>query len=222
MGVQHLTGVLLVFLVVLSKDQGNQVAPFVQDGQLVELVIPDDVIGLAQGQPLPAVYDIRQGRHKVLDRRIGIQAGNPVIPAGHDAHQLAIGAAVLGNGDGRVARLLLEADDIGQLVIGREVAVTGDKTGLKTLDPMDHVALVLDGLGTEDERKAPLPGQGHGHPVIRDRLHDGRNHGNAELDGAFFLSPPVLDQGAGKGDPVRGTVMAGPIGNQEKFTEGAG
>ena len=48
-GVLQGQGVLLVLGVVLAEDEVEQVTLLVDDGQGVELVIPDDVVGLLQG-----------------------------------------------------------------------------------------------------------------------------------------------------------------------------
>ncbi len=90
MGVQHLPWILLMLVVVLAEYQGKQVALFVQYGELVQFMVPDDIVGLAQAYPLTAIDDRFPGGHEAADRRFGIQAGDPVIPAGHDTDQFPV------------------------------------------------------------------------------------------------------------------------------------
>ena len=90
-------GMVLVVGVVLAEDKVHQMAVIVDDGQGIELVLPDDVIGFFEvggggggNQPL-------DGGHKVPDGDILSHAGYAVITAGDHAQQFAVGGAVGGN-----------------------------------------------------------------------------------------------------------------------------
>ena len=72
-------------VVVLPEDEADQMPVLGDDGQGVELPVPDDVIGLLQAGALRGVDELVEGGHEVRDGGGGVQAADPVVPAGDEA-----------------------------------------------------------------------------------------------------------------------------------------
>ena len=85
-GVQQLQGVLLVALVVLAEDEVAEPAGPVDDGKGVQLVLPDDVVGLLEGGALRRPDELFKGGHESGDLGVRLHAAHPVVPAGDNAH----------------------------------------------------------------------------------------------------------------------------------------
>ena len=107
LGVQQLQGVALVGIVVLAEHKAHQMAVGRHDGQGVELVVPDDVVGGFQTGALRGGDDLLHRGHKFADRSGGVHAADPVIPAGDQAQQLSGTGAVVSDSHGGVAGPLL-------------------------------------------------------------------------------------------------------------------
>ena len=81
---------------------------------------------------------------------------------------------------------VLELDHIGQRCRGRKVGIRTNEACLVVFHARNHSGLALDRLRTIDEGDAALLRKRNSHLVIRNRLHDGRNHGDRKRDGGFF------------------------------------
>ena len=219
--VQQLQGVVLVGVVVLAEHEGGHVAVLGDDGEGVELVLPDDVVGLLQAHALVGVDQGGEGGHELPDRGIEAHAAHPVIPAGDHAHQLPVGAAVLGDGDGGVARTLLQGDHVPQRGIGGHVGIAADEAGLALLHRPDHGRLALDALGHEDEGHAAFPGQGCRQLLTGHGLHHGGHQGDVHGQGRSFAHPELADRGH-QGHVLRGAGGGRIAGNEKILGEGVG
>ena len=79
-----------------------------------------------------------------------------------------------------------------------DVGIADDKARLIALDAGDHRGLALDGLRAVDKGNAALLGQGDGHLVVGNRLHDGGDQRDVRMDRAGLLALAELDdRGAG-------------------------
>ena len=221
-GIQQLVDVLFMAVIVLAEHDVFQPALAVHQGQGVDLVVPNDVVGLFQGGGVRGDDQLLQGGHKLLDLDVGAHPADPVVPAGHDAHQHAVGGAVLGNGHSGVAGLGLQGQHVGQGGLRGQVGVGGDKALLIVLDPGDHGRLVLNALRAIDKGDAALLGQGDGQLLPGDRLHHRADHGDIHGQGALLLALPVLDQRGLEADGVGHILRGGIAGDQQILTEGAG
>ena len=65
--VEQLGGVLLVLIVVFAENHADQAAVLVDDRQLVDLVVPDDVVGFAQADAFPAEDQMVERGHELAD-----------------------------------------------------------------------------------------------------------------------------------------------------------
>ena len=160
---------LLVLGIVLAEDEVEQVVVFIHDGQRVELVLPDDVVGLLERGGGGGGDELFARRHKFAHLHVRAHAADA---ARHDAEEPAVGRCILGDGDGGKAVLLLERKHVGKRVLRRQVGGGGHKARLAALHAAHHLGLALDGLRAEDEGKAALLGKGDGQRVVRNGLHD--------------------------------------------------
>ena len=221
-GVLQGEGVLLVLSVVLAEDEVEQVILLVDDGQGVELVIPDDVVGLLQARRGGGGDELFARGHELTHRQVGAHARDAVVTARHDAEKLAVRGGVLGDGDGGEAVFLLQGEHIRERVVGREVRGAHDEAGLVRLDAAHHLGLALDGLGAIDEGQAALLGQGDGERVVRDGLHDGRNHGDVQAQRALLLPAAVAHERRFERHAVRDALGRGVAGDEKILAEGMG
>ncbi len=83
--VEQLVGVGLVGVVILAEDDADQVIVLVDDGQGVELLVPDEVVGVLQGDILVAHDELGARGHELGDELGVIIAAGAVVAAGDDA-----------------------------------------------------------------------------------------------------------------------------------------
>ena len=217
--VQQLQRVSLVGIIVLAEDKGHQMPILRDDGQRVELAVPDDVVGLFQAGALGGVDELFHGRHKVGDGGGGVHAAHPVVPAGHKAQQLAVSGAVLRDSHGGVAGPLLQVQHIRQRVPDAEIGIAEHEARLVVFDSANHLRLLFDGLGDIDEGDAALPSQADAHLLTRDGLHHGGDHGYVHGQ-ARRLPPAEFDHRRLQRDTVGHAVRGGVAGDQQIFAEG--
>ena len=209
-------------VVVLAEHHVLQTALLVDQGQGVDLVVPDDIVAVVQAGAGRGGHQLLDGGHELGDFQLAAHAGQAVIAGSHQAQQLAVGTAVVGNGDGGMAGTDFQVQHIGQGGLRRQVGVRSDKALLVRLDAADHVGFRLDALGAVDKRDAALLGQRDRQILAGNRLHDGRHHGDVHGQGAFFLPLAVFDQRGPQTDAVGDTLGRRITGNQKIFAKGAG
>ena len=219
--IQQLVGVALMLIVVLTEYERNQMTLSVHDGERVELVIPDDVVGVLQSRALGCGDQLVEGSHEGLDLLIHFHAADAVVAAGDDTQQLTGSGAVIGNGDGGMTVFLLERDNVCQGLIGTDIGVGYDKAGLVFFDTANHLSLLLDRLRAVNEGNTALLGKGNRHLVIGNGLHDCGNQRDIHRD-RRLLALLEFDQRSLQGD-VRGNVLStGITGNQQILRKGMG
>ena len=145
-------GVLLMFCIVLAENKIHQVVLIVYHRQRVELIVPDDVVGLFQRGGRRRRNELFPGGHKLPDGNVRAHPRDSVVPAGHQPQKFAGGRGVLGDGHSGEAVLLLQGQHISQGGVGRQVGGTDDKTGLAAFHPAHHRGLVFNGLRAIDKR----------------------------------------------------------------------
>ena len=180
--IEQLVGVGLVAVVVLAEDNTHQVIVVVDDGQGIELVVPDDVVRNLEADVLVAHDELLTRGHELGDLRLVVIATGAIVTAGDDAQELALGSAVVGNRHGGVAGLLLELNDLLHGHVGGQRGIGLNEAGLVILDGLDHSGLGLGALGTVNEGQATLGSERNTHVDARDGLHDGGNHGDVQGD----------------------------------------
>ena len=190
LAVQQLQGIALVRIIVLAEHEAHQMTVLGNNGQGVELVIPDDVIGRFQAGTLRCGDDFFHRRHEVRHLGIGVHTADPVITAGDQAQQLAGAGSVVRDSHGGMAGALLQGQHIRQGIRHPEVGIADDEACLVVLHPADHGRLGLNGLGDIDKSNAALLGQRNAHLLAGHGLHNGRDHGDVHGQGTFL---PLLE-----------------------------
>ena len=180
--IEQLVGIGLVAVVVLAEDDAHKMIVVVDDGQSVELVVPDDVVGNLEADVLVAHDELLTRGHELGDLLLVVIAAGAIVTAGDDAQELTLGSAVVGDRHGGVAGLLLKLDDLLHGHVGGQRGIGLNKAGLVILDGLDHSGLGLGGLGTVNEGQATLGSERDTHVDARDGLHDGGNHGDVQGD----------------------------------------
>ena len=169
-------------VVVLAEDDAHEVIVVVDDGQGVELIVPDDVVSNLEADVLVAHDELLTRGHELGDLRLVVIATGAIVTAGDDAQELTLRSAVVGNRHGGVTGLLLELDDLLHGHIGGQRGIGLNEAGLVILDGLDHSGLGLGALGTVNEGQATLGSERDTHVDARDGLHDGGNHGDVQGD----------------------------------------
>ena len=192
--VEQLERVFLMGVVVLTEHEVAQVIVRVDDRQAVELVIPDDVVGFLERGAFGSNHEILAGSHELGNLGVERHARKAIVALGNDAEQLAASLAVIGDGHGGMAGLLLQGDDFLERGVGRKVGVGNDEAGLVRLHASDHGRFALDGLVAVNKRNATFSGEGNSHVVVRNSGHNCRHHGDVQRNGALFLTLAVTHQ----------------------------
>ena len=210
-----------MLVVVLAEDDAHQVVVLVHDGQGVELVVPDDVVGLLEGDVLVPHDELLARGHEVANLLLVVVAAGAVVAAGHDAKELATGGAVVGDGHGGVAGALLELHDLLHGHVRREGGVGLHEAGLVVLNGLDHGRLGLGRLVAVDEGEAALDGERHAHVNARDGLHDGRDHGDVEGERGLLAATEPHERRLER--DVGGNVLRrGVSGDEQVLGKGVG
>ena len=218
--VQQFLRILLVGGVVLAEHEVHQVVIFIDDGQAVQLVVPDDVVGSLQRGILGSGDQLGAGGHKGGHLIVGVHAGNAVVPGGDDAQQLAGGCAVVGDGDGREAVARLQSQHVRQSGVRGQVGSGNHEARLVIFDLAHHLGLAFDGLGAENEADTALLGQRNGQRIIGNGLHDGGGQRNIQGDRRLLHALAVLDQRRFQGNTVRDAFFGSIAGDEQIFAEG--
>ena len=221
MAVKQLVGVFLMGIVVLAEDKVQKTLVGIDDRQGIDLVLPDQIVGLLERRVLAGVGQGFKRRHERGHGRGQFHAGDAVVTAGDDPEKLALGGAVVGDGDGRMPRALFQSEYVGKRRIGAKIRVALDKAGLIGFDATDHIALRLDGLRAVDKRNAAFPRKRDRHFVIGDGLHDRGGHRDVQRNGGFFAALE-FGQGRFERDIFGFAVFVGVTRHQQKLAESSG
>ena len=213
-------GVLLVLGVVLAENEVAQAVVLIHNGQSVELVLPNDVVGLLERGGGGSSDELFSRRHKIAHLEVCAHAADAVVTARDDAEEFPVGHGVLSDGDGGEAVFLLEREHIGQRVLRREIRGADDEARLAALHAAHHLRLAFDGLRAEDERKPALLGKRDGERIVRHRLHDRRDHRDIQADGAVLLPLAVFDQRRFERNAVGHALLRGVARYEQVLAEG--
>ena len=178
LGIQHFVGVFLMGIVVLAEYEAVELAIFKENGEGIDFVVPDNVVGFGKGDAVLGGDQFFQRGHEIFNFFRFIHTAHAIVTAGNDAHQFAAGGAVVGNGYGGMAGLCFQSQYIGQGVFRRKVGIAGNKACLLGFDSGNHGCFLFRGLGAVDEGNAAVSCQFHCQSFTGYGLHDCRNHGD--------------------------------------------
>ncbi len=219
--VQQLQRVVLMGVVVLAEHKGHQGPVLRDDGQSIELVVPNQVIGLLQAGALRGEDQFFHGSHKGRYLLFAIHAADAVIPAGDKAQKPAGAATIFRHSHGGMTRFFLQGQHVEKRAVGPQVGIADHKARLVTLYAADHLGLPVDGLGHIDKGHAALPRKGNAHLIPGDGLHHGGNHG--DIGGkSGLLSPAEFHKGRYQGHVGGNALRGGVARHQQVLAEGVG
>ena len=119
--VGELDRIVLVCIVVLAEDEVDQVVVFIDDGEGVELMLPDDVVRFLEGDAQATNLELSEGSHEVLHQRILWGGADAVVTAGDHPEETTVRRAVFCDPNGRVSRLGTQSEDIAEGGVGANV-----------------------------------------------------------------------------------------------------
>ena len=169
-------GIHLGLLDVLDGNETLQVEVLVHDGQLLYLVLAQDLLGLGQSSSLGGGDQVLLGHHVVDElAHIGLKLH---ITVGDDADELAVVA------DGHTGDAVLGHQLVGlsQSVAGSQPEGIGDNAVLRALDHIHLLSLLADGHILMDDTDTTLTGDGNGHAVLGNGIHGGADEGDIQTD----------------------------------------
>lgn len=104
------------------------------------------------------------------------------VPGGHQAEQTAGGGPVVGDRGGAVTGAAHDIDQEAQGVVGADVGVAGDESGLEVLHLADRCGLVLNRLVVVQETKTTVSRERDREIGCADGLHDRGRERGLQLD----------------------------------------
>ena len=221
MRIQQLIGILLVILIVLAKDKIAKPTGFINDRKGIELMRPDDIIGLFEGGTFCRPDQLVIRGHKIADFRLGIHTADAVVAAGDNADKLAVGGSVFRYGNGGMPGLLLQAEYVSECGFRADVRVAANKTCFIAFCTTNHGGLIRNALRTVNKGNAAFCRKGDSKSVSGDGLHDGRDHRNVHCNGGR-LSFFELNQRGFQGDVVGNACCGGITRDQQILIKSMG
>ena len=173
-------------IVVLAEYEVCQSLVFIDDRKCVQLVVPKNVVCLAQGDPRAAVNQLFERCHKLADAGVHGHSAHAIVTAGHQTQNLAFRGAVVCNGNRAVSLECLELEYIFERLIRAQIGIACYKTRLVRLDSAYHGRLIFDCLGAEYKRNSTFFCQRDRHIIVGNSLHDSGYQWNVHCDLRFF------------------------------------
>ena len=196
--VRQLKLIFLVVRIVLAKDHIAQTLILVNQREHIQFALPDEIVCLCKTSRVRICPDkFLKGCHEGADLCIERHARDTVVTARHDADEFSVRCSILRDCHRGVPGLCEEIEHAAKTCCGTDIGIAADKAGLIVFHTRDHRRLCFDGLGTIDERNAPLFGKCDRHRIVGDCLHDCRcqRYIHRELR---FLIAMKLDQRCAK------------------------
>ena len=144
--VQQFVGMLFVGIIVLAEDERLQPSFFIHDRQLIQLMLPDQIVGLRQRAAILSADQLVKRGHEIGHLCGRIHPGDTIIAAGQDTQQLSLRAAIFSNGHRGMAGLSFLGQHISQGRVSRQVRIAADKACLGRLDTTHHGCLIFHAL----------------------------------------------------------------------------
>ncbi|GAA3058116.1 hypothetical protein GCM10020000_46050 [Streptomyces olivoverticillatus] len=166
LGVLRGVRVLLGLDEVLDRDEALEHTGVVHQRQLLDLVAAEQLDGVLAGDADLARHQ-RHRRHDLAHLAAAVHLEGHVA-VGDDAQQLARGVGHRHTAD---AELGAQRVRLGQRGVRADRDRVGDHAGLRALDQVDLVGLVLDGEVAVQHARTALARHGDGHPRLGHLVH---------------------------------------------------
>ena len=150
---------LLVGIIILAEYECLQMLVLINDRQLVQLVLPNHIVCLAQRAALITIDQLFKRCHEIRYSCRWIHTGGTIISACDNTEQLSLRCTVFGNRHGRMSCFFLQIQYILQRSIRTDIGITVYKACLCRLYTANHGSLILNRLRTVDEGNASLSSQ---------------------------------------------------------------
>ena len=219
--VQQFVFVFFMAVVVFTEYQILQSAFIVYDGQLIDLVVPDDVVCFFQCCASRGINQLIQRSHEVFYFHVFVQTAHTVVSACYHTYQFALSGTICGNSYCGVTCSFFQVQDILQCAFGADVGITDHETSFVSLCSCHHGCLAFDGLRAENEGNAAFFCQSHCHFVVRYCLHNSGNQWNVHGQSGFF---PFFEfyHGCFQTHAIYHTFFGRIPGYQQVFAESSG
>ena len=204
--------VLGLLLDVLDRDEPLEEPLVVDDRQLLDAVLPEDVLRLLE-RGAERAGDERRPPHHVGDGLVDVV----------DEAQVAVGqqpdepAVAVGDGHARDVVALHERQRVGDERLGGQRDGVDDHARLVALDLVDLGDLVVDRQVAVDDADAAGPRDGDGQARLGDGVHRGGHDGDGQLDprgepgGGRHVGGQHRRLGGHEEDVVEGEALAGEL-----------
>ena len=192
--VKQLLRIFLMLGVVLAEDKIAEPVLIVNDGERVQLIVPDYIICLFERGVRRRGDKACAGRHELRHLEIGGHTGYAVVSSGNDTEQVAVVRTVVGDGDSTVTVAFDKREHISQRIIGGKVGVAYNKACLVALYARYHGSLILNALRTVDKGHSSLTCERYCHPVIGYRLHHSRHKRYVEIYIGLFTAAVLYER----------------------------
>ena len=214
-GIRQFQIIFFIIRIVLAEHHVLEVLLLVDERQHVQFVFPNEVVGHRQRRRIGIRrHQFLKRRHELFSLRLHRHAGDTVVTTRHDADELAIGFAVLGDRHRGMARLAEQLQDLPQRRLRRDVGITADETGFVMLHAGNHRRLLLRRLRAEDKGDTTFLGESNGHGIVGHRLHDGRGHGDVHRE-RRLLTFLELHERRAQGNILRNALVRRIAGYQQ-------
>ena len=216
--VDELEFIALMRSVILPEHEIRETLILIHQRESVQLMIPDHIVRLGKRRVRGGADQLLERRHELLHLHVDGHAADAVVTARDQTQELTVGGSIVGHGDGRVAASFLQLENVRERVVGGNVRITDYETGLIRFYLFDHRGFALDTLGAVDEAHAALGGQGHGHTVVGDGLHDRGDQRDVQGDRRFLAFSELNERGL-QADVRRNALRRRIAGNEKILTE---
>ena len=148
----------------------------VYNGQLLNLVLAEDLLGFLQGGALFGGDQMVLGHH-VVNQLVHVLF-KLHVPVGDDADELTVVA------DGHTGNAVFrhELVSLSQSVTGSQPEGVGNDAIFTALHHIHLLGLLADGHVLMDDADTALTGDGNGHPILGDCIHGGTHHRDVQAD----------------------------------------
>ena len=169
-------GVVLVFEQIGTRDERDEVARGIDDGQFTAFRVSEDRVGLFERRA-------RGSSNEVLGHDLGERCRRIAeldITSSNDTDKFTPHLARLCDRHTGEPECVFDIEDVPDSVARRETERIGDESVFELLDFAHHGCLLFGGTVVVDDTETAVEGQGDGHAVFGDRVHGRGEEGGVE------------------------------------------